>query len=156
MSDLTKKTVKELRDIAKELNIKGRWDMSKDQLINEIEACRWSDAEIVFETDCAIPKEKKTHPEGTQKVTKTTLDYLLSAEPGTLVAFKRNNKEVAMSGKFISFDGSKVTIESKRGTLFKVNQENVIWVKTGIRWPKWVFALFNKESKEVDVDNAIS
>lgn len=157
MKDLATKTVKELREIAKGLNIKGRWDMTKEQLINEIEGIRWSEAEIVFETDCVIPKNTKTNPEGLHEVTKTTLEYLNNAEVGTLVAFKRNSsKDIAMSGKFISFDGSKVTIESKRGTMFKVSPENIIWVKTGTRWPKWVFALFNKETKEVEGDNAIS
>jgi len=32
---LSKETCKELRDKAKELNISGRWDMTKEQLIDE-------------------------------------------------------------------------------------------------------------------------
>jgi len=64
-----------------------------------------------------------------------------------------------MSGKFISLENGKVTVESKKGTVFKLNPENIIWVKTGERWPKWVFNLFNNSKevdKEVDSDNAIS
>lgn len=34
--NLQKKTCKELRELAKELNISGRWDMTKDQLIDAI------------------------------------------------------------------------------------------------------------------------
>ena len=131
MKDLSNKTVKELRELAKEKDIVGRWDMTKQELID------------------ALLK--------TEDAKKTTQEYLSSVEPGTLVAFKRNKeKDIAMSGKFISFDGSKVLIESKRGTQFKVNPENVIWVKTGARWPKWVFSLFNKEESEVEGGHAVS
>lgn len=156
MRDLTQKTVKELRDVAKELNIKGRWDMTKQELIEAIgKAADWSDDEITFETDCIIKSNELIESEGSQKVTKTTLEYLESAEPGTLVAFKRNSKDIAMSGKLVSVENGKCTIESKKGTQFKVNPENVIWVKTGDRWPSWVFALFNKNSKGGEVSEVI-
>ena len=160
MSDLNKKTCKELRDIAKDLNITGRWDMTKQELIEAIEKVSdWSDDDIMFEGDCIIKNEDSNQSEGSQKVSKTTRDYLNNAEVGTLVAFKRNSsKDIAMSGKFVSFENGKVTVESKKGTLFKLNPENIIWVKTGERWPKWVFNLFNASNvdKEVDSDNAIS
>lgn len=131
MKDLQSKTVKELRELAKEKNISGRWDMTKQQLIEALE-----------ETDAP---------------TKTTSDYLSNIEPGTLVAFKRSNKkELAMSGKFVSFSEGKVVIETKKGTQFRVKPENVIWVKTGARWPKWVYSLFNKKESEVEGDNAVS
>lgn len=131
-NELENKTVKELRELAKEKDIVGRWNMTKQELIDAL----------------SNGDESK----------KTTREYLSSVEPGTLVAFKRNkDKDIAMSGKFISFDeNGKVTIESKKGTLFKVSPENVIWVKTGARWPKWVFSLFNKEESEVEGGNAIS
>lgn len=161
MSDLNNKTCKELREIAKHYGITGRWDMNKQQLIIAIEdASGFTDDEIMFEGDCIIKEEDSIQSEGSQKVSKTTLEYLVSAEVGTLVAFKRNSsKDIAMSGKFISFENGKVTVESKKGTIFKLNPENIIWVKTGERWPKWVFNLFNNSKevdKEVDSDNAIS
>ncbi len=156
------KTVKELREIAKELNITGRWNMTKAQLIEAIEMEQVSqnltDEDIEFETDCIIHDDNANHSEGHQKVSKTTDEYIKSIKEGTLVAFKRNkNKEIAMSGKFVGFDENekKVLIESKKGTLFKVNRENILWVKTGSRWPKWVFLLFNHEKEEAD-DNALS
>lgn len=135
MKDLQSKTVKELRDLAKEMNISGRWDMTKQQLIEAIENASMKQDEVP---------------------TKTTADYLSNIEPGTLVAFKRNNnKELAMSGKFISFIDGKAVVETKKGTQFRVKPENIIWVKTGARWPKWVFSLFNKKENEVN-DDAIS
>ena len=160
MSDLNKKTCKELREIAKDLCIVGRWDMTKQELIEAIQDVSvLTDDDIMFETDCIIKEEDEIQPEGSQKVTKTTIDYLNSAEPGTLVAFKRNSKNVAMSGKLVSVENGKVFVESKNGTLFKLNIENIIWVKTGERWPKWVFNLFNssnKMDKEAVNDNAVS
>lgn len=133
-------TVKELRNLAKEKNISGRWDMNKQQLIDVIEAT------IILE-EAGIEKVQ----------TKTTSDYLSNIEPGTLVAFKRSNKkDLAMSGKFVSFIDGKVIIETKKGTQFRIKPENVIWVKTGTRWPKWVYSLFNKKESEVDDDNAVS
>lgn len=157
MSDLNKKTCKELRDIAKQYGITGRWDMKKQELIEAIEGMSdLTDDKIIFEDDCIIKSEDTIQSEGSQKVSRTTLEYLNNAEAGTLVAFKRNSsKDVAMSGKLVSFENGKVTVESKKGTKFKLNPDNIIWVKTGDRWPRWVFNLFNKD-KEVESDNAIS
>lgn len=158
MNDLKQKTCKELREIAKGLNIVGRWDMNKDELLEAIYIASLTDDDITFETDCIIKDSSKIQSEGLQKVTKTTADYLKDIKEGTLVAFKRSKeKDIAMSGKFVSFDDfGKVIVESKQGTTFTLNPECIIWVKTGGRWPKWVFSLFNKQSQEVRDDNAIS
>lgn len=119
--ELAKMTVKELRELAKERNVVGRWNMSKDELI------------VALST----------------KATRTTEDYLKNIEPGTLVAFQR--KEGAISGKFVSFENGKIIVETKKGTAFKLNPEKILWVKTGDRWPKWVFTLFNNQERgEVD------
>ena len=155
---MKEKTVKELREIAKELEIVGRWDMNKTQLIEAIEMAQavqeLSDEDIEFENDCIITEDNTNQSEGTQKVTKTTDDYLNNIEPGILVAFKRNSKDIAMSGKFVSFDENNdnlVCIKSKKGTMFKVPKANIIWVKTGARWPKWVFTLFNNKREKSEV-----
>ena len=148
--ELENKTVKELRELAKEHDIVGRWDMNKSQLIEAL-------SKVDDEKDCVINDEVKTNPEGSQKVTKTTLDYLNSVPAGTLVAFKRSEKNIAMSGKLVEITtAGKVIVQSKKGTMFNLYPENIIWVKTGIRWPKWVFSLFNHKDKGVDDDNAIS
>ena len=135
-TELNALTVKELRAIAKVHEITGRWNMTKQELIDAISS--------------NIEEEKISEKKSTQ-------DYLSSIVPGTLVAFKRSkNKDVAMSGKFVEFKDGKVLIESKRGTVFKVSPENIIWVKTGARWPKWVYSLFNKSESEVENGNAVS
>lgn len=160
MSDLNNKTCKELRDIAKEYNITGRWDMTKQELIEAItKASDGSNDKVLPKGDTSIKKEGSIHPEGSQKVTKTTRDYLAKIELGTLIAFKRKKDvEIAMSGKYVGFENGKVLVETKQGTLFKIEPENVVWVKTGAHWPKWVFALFinGKQESEANLDNAIS
>ena len=153
MEIMEKKTVKELREIAKELCIVGRWDMKKNELIEAINKVNqdFDDRNISFETDCIIKSEEVIKPEGSQNVTATTEDYVNNIKEGTLVAFKRDmSKDIAMSGKFIGYEEKtkKVIIESKRGTKYRIQKENIIWVKTGSRWPRWVYSLFN--NKEVN------
>lgn len=157
MKDLNKKTCKELREIAKQFGIVGRWDMTKPQLVEAIsKASDLTDDEIEFESDCIIKESNQIQCEGSQKLLKTTQDYLDAIEPGTLVAFKRNkNKDVAMSGKYIGVEKGKIVVESKKGTRYTLNPENIIWVKTGTRWPKWVFSLFNRVT-EGSNDYAVS
>ena len=160
MKDLQNKTVKELRDIAKELNIVGRWNMNKAQLIEEITTIQagidsFDDSMIEFDSDCVLKENETKAPEGNQKATRTTDDYLSNVEPGTLIAFRRNKeKDIAMSGKFVSFDSSeqKVLIKSKMGTIFKISRDKVLWVKTGARWPKWVYSMFNNKKEVGEVD----
>ena len=103
--ELKRKTCKELRDIAKELNISGRWNMNKKELIDAIEACDFNDDEIEFENDCVIKQNNKIKSEGNQKDKKRTIEYVNNIKTGTLIAFKLNkNKNVAMSAKFVEFN----------------------------------------------------
>ena len=126
IDSLEERTLKELRDIAKDFHIVGRWSMPKQELIASIRSY--------------LSQSKK----------RETSDYLKTIAPGTLVAFKLDkDKDIAMSGKFGGFDKGKIVIKTKKGTEFKLNEENVIWVKTGSRWPKWVFEHFRKEGSEV-------
>lgn len=154
MENLEAKTCKELREIAKGLGIVGRWDMNKSELINSIseydsQISGLDDRDIAFDSNCIINEDSETQSEGLQKVM-TTMDYLGSVELGTLVAFRRKgNQNIAMSGKLIDRKGDKIIVESKLGTQYELTPECIIWVKTGKRWPKWVFSLFNNTTKEV-------
>lgn len=84
----------------------------------------------------------------------TTLDYLESAEIGSIVAFNTVIKGVerTLSGKLIDRiterepNGNRIAvIETKNGSTFEIDHENVIWVKTGDRWPRWVFEQLKKK-----------
>ena len=158
MEELRRKTVKELRDIAKSLNITGRWDMNKSQLIDAINGYGFDDRDITFETDCIINDDMKSNPEGSQKVTRTTDEYIDTISSGTLVAFKRNvNNDIAMSGKFVRFSDdfhTRLIIETKNGTMFNIKRESIVWVKTGERWPRWVYSMFSQHKG--DSNDAVS
>lgn len=153
MKEIKEMTKKELLEVAKEYEIVGRWDMNKQQLIEAIEGTismieMLDDRDIALDSDCIINEESETQSEGLQKVM-TTQDYLDAVEYGTLVAFKRRKENVAMSGKYVGRKGEKILVESKRGTQYELHPECIIWVKTGMRWPKWVHSLFNNPPKEV-------
>lgn len=71
----------------------------------------------------------------------TTRDYLDRAEVGTIVAFKAffKGKHIVLSGKILEKGPSGIAVETKNGTRFSIMDDDVIWVKTGARWPSWVF-----------------
>lgn len=160
MNDLSSKTVKELRDLAKDAGVTGRWHMNKAQLIEAITSVHsgLDDSMIEFENDCIIKDNILNQSEGSQKVTKSTKDYFDNAIPGTLIAFKRNSsKGTALSGKLVKCDDTgNAVIQTKLGTTFIVNPEDIVWVRTSKLWPKWVLAMFNGGIKEGESDNAVS
>ena len=90
--------------------------------------------------------------QGTNKT--TTLEYLETIELGAIVAFKAEIRgiERALSGKLINRTierepgGDRIAIiETKNGSTFHVDFNDVIWVKTGDRWPRWVFDELKKK-----------
>lgn len=144
--ELSKLTVKELRTLAKEHNIAGRWDMIKLELI------------IALNPYYSINEPKMIKPEGSDEVTDTTEKsndvgkYLENLEVGTIMAFNLKSKDFknenecrVMSGKFIGMTNTgNFAIQSKLGTKFIVPREDILWVKTGTKWPKWLYTRFER------------
>ena len=81
----------------------------------------------------------------------TTQQYLENAEIGVIVAFRVKLKGVTqtLSGMLVEkATGDKVrvaTIKTKNGTSFVVDYYDIIWVKTGERWPRWIFEELKKK-----------
>ena len=85
----------------------------------------------------------------------STIDYLESAESGAIVAFKAEIKGImrTISGKLIekivdNTSSGPITsylIETKNGSMFEIGSSDIIWVKTGERWPRWVFEELKKK-----------
>lgn len=77
--------------------------------------------------------------------------YIDTALEGTLIAFSIEDENKAKSAKVIKVDKDKrfVYAETSYGKKYKVKYENVLWVKTGTRWPRGVYNLLkgNGESK---------
>ena len=60
---------------------------------------------------------------------------------GTLVAFKTNGK--VKSAKIIkkSTKNELALVETKVGKQYRINYDDIVWVKTGKRWPRGVYNL---------------
>lgn len=137
MNNLSSKTVKELLAIAKEYQIVGRHDMKKQQLIDAI-------VEVVeiekasSETDAGIAN--KTHD-----------DYVENLKQGDIIAFQFHNpfgKKITRSAKVIDPHPGEIgtTVQDKIGNKYFVYKSNILWVKTGKRWPKYIYSMFKGET----------
>ena len=112
----------ELLILAKAYNITGRWDMSKDELINSIKAAK----EKIKE------KRDMTIKDG----------YIEKVNLGCLVAFKTSNGKVK-SAKIVKM----LLLETEYKSVYKVSFDDVLWVKTGNRWPKGIYELLKGRVK---------
>ena len=151
---LQDKTCKELRELAKEMNISGRWDMTKEQLIEAILG-----AEVVKTTDNSesakdedkvdnhvdnVEVENKVENESTNVVVdmKQKMHYIENVEIGALVAFRLSNGKVK-SAKVTrkSTKNRKLKLETDYGAEYIVSYDDIVWVRTGKRWPRGVYKL---------------
>lgn len=152
--DLEAKTCKYLRDLAKEKNIKGRWDMTKEDLIEAIlkaetmgvETKQNESAEDEQKVDNQISVEVINKEE--KEITNIEIDmkqkmsYIENISIGTLLAFRLSNGKVK-SAKVIrkSTKNRKLKVETNYGAEYIISYDDVIWVRTGKRWPKGVYNL---------------
>jgi hypothetical protein len=120
-----------LLKIAKTFEIKRRWDMRKEELIDNIVEEKAKRGDFEVENNIEEPK-------------RTTRDYADNAEVGIIVAFKYKGNMLSGKIKEICPDGFKV--QTIRGTEFYVLKENVKWFKTGRRWPKHIFTQLRGDS----------
>lgn len=151
---LEKLTVKELiKDYATPLNITGRHDMKKADLIQAI-LMKYAEEEPNKLVDASTKEEKvekqvkkKSGLTEVQKANKTR--YVENAEIGTIVAFKLPGMKVK-SAKITrkSSKNRKFKVETTYGTEFVISFEDVIWVKTNKRWPKGVYNLLKGIEEE--------
>lgn len=77
------------------------------------------------------------------------LSYIKNADLGTIVAFiSRSGK--AKSAKIIGRDveNEVLEVETSYGAKFKIDFSDVIWVRTGKRWPKGVYELLKGIANE--------
>lgn len=126
------KTVKELKKIAKEVGIVGYSNMRKDDLIASIETAK---------------KVKETNE------AKSDNEYINRLATNQIVAFKVGN--YVISGKTIEV-GKTVLIETKNGRKFRIAKDGIIWVKTGTRWPRFVYDLLKGKNNADERNKEIS
>lgn len=138
-------TVKELREKAKGLNISGRWDMTKLQLIEAITRAESKNAE---ESESATDEtvidnvnvEVETNPKNSANIAEQKQKYLDNIQIGTLIAFRVSDTK-AKSAKVIrkSTKLRKLQVETSYGAVHTISFQDVLWVRTGKRWPRGVY-----------------
>lgn len=71
------------------------------------------------------------------------LERLRKVEIGVVVAFKHPEKDKVVSAKIVkkSTQREKLMVETSYGLQLVIGFEDVIWIKTGKRWPKGVYNL---------------
>lgn len=127
-------TKEALREKAKELNVRGRWDMNKAQLITSI---------MNYETGFEEPNEsEEPNVSEEAEVDERKMRYVENIELGTLVAFRLPNGRIK-SAKVIrkSSKDRKLQLETDYGAKYIVSYEDIVWVRTGKRWPRGVYNL---------------
>lgn len=166
---LEAKTKKELRAIATELEITGRWDMTKEQLIEAIlraKSAKVGGQENVDENpqsandECKVDNHECENVEAENKVENESagvkvnmeqkMSYIENIDIGTIVAFRLSNGKVK-SAKVTrkSTKNRKLKLETDYGAEYIVSYEDIVWVRTGKRWPRGVYKLLKGQ---VDAD----
>lgn len=160
--NLESKTRKELREIATELEITGRWDMTKQQLIDAIlgaNSAKISEHENVegvssqsAKDEVKIDNRECSNVEVEDKVEKESasvqvnmeqkMTYVENIDIGTIIAFRLSNGRVK-SAKVTrkSTKNRKLKLETNYGAEYIISYDDVVWVRTGKRWPKGVYRL---------------
>ena len=150
MKEYAELTVKELRDKAKVLNISGRWDMTKTQLIEAIVRAEKTEGEepesatdeiAIDNGNANVDVEIETKEEKSVNINmEQKQKYLDNIQIGALVAFKVSETK-AKSAKVIkkSTKSRKLMVETSYGATHVIPFEDVLWVRTGARWPKGVY-----------------
>lgn len=156
------KTKKELRVIATELKITGRWDMTKPQLIDAIlraKSAKVSKQENTVDEnpqsandECKVDNHECENVEAEDKVENESANvkvnmeqkmlYIENIDIGTIVAFRLSNGKVK-SAKVTrkSTKNRKLKLETSYGAEYIISYENIVWVRTGKRWPRGVYKL---------------
>ena len=151
--NLQNKTCKELRELAKDMNISGRWDMTKDQLIDAIlgaEVLKKNDESESAKDECKIDNQEIVEAENKDENKSANvkinmeqkMHYIENVDIGTIVAFKLSNGKVK-SAKVArkSTKNRKLKLETDYGAEYIVSYDDIIWVRTGKRWPRGVYKL---------------
>lgn len=159
---LESKTKKELRAIATSLEIIGRWDMTKPQLIDAIlgaNSAKTSEHENMVEEipqsakdEDKVDNQKCDNVEVENKVENEStgvkvnmeqkMSYIENIDIGTIIAFRLSNGKVK-SAKVTrkSTKNRKLKLETDYGAEYIISFEDVVWVRTGKRWPRGVYKL---------------
>lgn len=78
-----------------------------------------------------------------------TLDYIKTISVGTLVAFKENSGRLNTAAvQNVSFKRNQLKLVTRYGKEFIVSFDDVIWVRTSERWPRFVLDILKSQQRE--------
>ena len=164
--NLQAKTCKELRGLAGSLNIVGRWDMNKEQLIVAILGAEIAEDSVKgnlsakdeekIDNHNDVEVEDKDEKKSTNVDMGQKMPYIENAEIGALVAFKLSNGKVK-SAKIVKKSSAKrrLKLETEYGATYIASYDDVIWVRTGNRWPRGVYKLLKGLSENEIKEQAV-
>lgn len=146
--ELMEKKKSEIMKIAEELGInryKGKSALTKEELVDNIIG-----AQQANNHDEKSNEKQQVENKDISESRDVKDRYLDTADIGCLVAFKIETGKVK-SAKIVkrSTLGRKLKVETAYGMEYIVPYDNVLWVKTGTRWPKGVYMLLKGISQEV-------
>lgn len=133
--ELSGSKVRDLYKQATSLGIKGAWDMKKSEVIDSIIGVMVSEVMDNFGQGFNEPEEAEIKMD-----IKGKMEYVNNVSIGTLVAFNAPDGRVR-SAKVMkkSTKKRKLMVETEYGASFIISFDDVIWVKTGSRWPRGVY-----------------
>lgn len=165
-TELEAMKAEELRQMCKNMGIsfyKGKSRLTKaemiDKLLREVE----SNGEEVVEANDESAEQTKSEPVKSQEEIEAEeaaklamrAKYIEEAKVGTIIAFRLESGKV-ISAMIVkkSTKNRKFKVETKYGAEHIVLFDEILWVRTNKRWPKFIYNLFkeNVKSQEVDED----
>lgn len=131
----------ELLDLAKSINVKrydGKRQLTKNELIENIINSECYE-ENVLDNNINEKERLKNHKR-----------YIDNVQVGTLIAFRLPNGKVK-SAKVIkrSTKNRKLKVETNYNVSYIISFDDVVWVKTGTRWPRGVYRLLKGIEEDV-------
>lgn len=162
--ELKSRKAKDLMKYATSLGVKGAWKMHKAEVIEAILRAESSDQKIESATDEEkIDNDKSEVSESkVEKTSEVAYDaehkmkaYTETATIGMLVAFKLPDGKVK-SAKIVkkSTKNRKFMVETEYNQQYLVSFEDILWVRTGSRWPKGIYRLLKGQVENGEAGKA--
>lgn len=165
-TELEAMKAEELRQMCKNMGVsfyKGKSRLTKAEMIDKLLCEVESNGEEVVEANDESVEQAKSEPVKSQEEIEAEeaaklamrAKYIEEAKVGTIIAFRLESGKV-ISAMIVkkSTKNRKFKVETKYGAEHIVLFDEILWVRTNKRWPKFIYNLFkeNVKSQEVDED----
>ena len=165
-TELEAMKAEELRQMCKNMGIsfyKGKSRLTKAAMIDKLLCEVENNGEEVVEASNESIEQTKSEPVKSQEEIEAEeaaklamrAKYIEEAKVGTIIAFRLESGKV-ISAMIVkkSTKNRKFKVETKYGAEHIVLFDEILWVRTNKRWPKFIYNLFkeNVKSQEVDED----